>query len=86
MPEPPQQPKWYYNVWFVLLMLFVVLGPFGLPLVWKHPRFSRKVKMGLTVLTLGYTIWLSIMTVRAVRMVIGSSTDSLRAIESLRTW
>ena len=50
------KPKWYYNVWFVLLMLFFVLGPFGLPLVWKHPRWSRWIKIALTFVMVLYTV------------------------------
>jgi hypothetical protein len=66
----PQPLKWYYNIWFVLLMLFFVLGPFGLPLVWKHPRFSRGLKWGLTVLTLAYTLWLIDATIRVTQAVL----------------
>ena len=52
-------PKWYYNVWFVLLMISpVALGPFGIPLLWKSPRFSRSAKIGLTVFTAMWTILL----------------------------
>ena len=39
----------------MLLMLFVVLGPLGLPLLWKSPRFSKLWKQILTALTLIYT-------------------------------
>jgi hypothetical protein len=49
------QGKWYYNIWFVLLMLFFVLGPFGLPLVWKSPRMGRGVKWALTLAVVLYT-------------------------------
>ena len=66
----PVKPKWYYNVWFTLLMLFFVLGPFGLPLVWKNPHFSRRVKAVLTLLTIVYTVLLVDATVRAVRAVL----------------
>ena len=66
----PVKPKWYYNVWFTLLMLFFVLGPFGLPLVWKNPRFSRRVKAVLTLITIVYTVLLVDTTVRAVRAVL----------------
>ncbi len=62
--------KWYYNVWFVLLMLFVVVGPFGLPLVWKNPHFSRRVKVILTLVMIAYTIALIDLTIRAVRAVL----------------
>ena len=67
-PSTPKS-KWYYNVWFVLLMLFFVLGPFGLPLVWKHPRFSRRVKVTLTLVMVLYTLVLIEATVRMVRAV-----------------
>ena len=73
-PEPPR-PKWYYNVWFVLAMLFFVLGPFGLPLVWKNPRFSRWVKVALTLAMLAYTVLLVDMTVRMVQAVLNEATQ-----------
>ena len=68
LPSSPS--KWYYNIWFVLVMLFFVLGPFGLPLVWKNPRFSRGVKWGLTILTIAYTLWLIDATIRITRAVL----------------
>ena len=48
--------RWFYSVWSVLLALFVVLGPFGLPLLWRSPRFSRAAKVLLTALTAVYTL------------------------------
>ena len=68
-PEAPK-PKWYFNVWFDLLMLFFVLGPFGLPLVWKHPRWSRWIKTVLTLVTVLYTVALIYVTIQAGRAVI----------------
>ena len=50
--------RWYYRLSFVLLMLFVVMGPFALPLLWKSPEFKRPVKMLLTVLVLIFTAWI----------------------------
>jgi hypothetical protein len=61
--------KWYYNVWFVLFLLLFVLGPFALPLVWKNPRFSSTVKLLLTVLAVGYTVVLFVMTARMIQAV-----------------
>ncbi len=65
----PATAKWYHNVWFVLAMLFLVAGPFGLPLVWNNPRFSRPVKILLTLVMVVYTIALIDMTVRMVHEV-----------------
>ena len=41
---PPERP------WVILLMIFVLLGPLGLPMLWKSPHFSRRSKSVLTVL------------------------------------
>jgi hypothetical protein len=48
--------KWYYRRGVILILLFFVLGPFGLPLLFKSPAFSRKGKIILTILVLVYTI------------------------------
>ena len=70
-PQAPSAPKWYHNIWVVLIMLFFVLGPFGLPLVWKNPRFSRSVKIALTLTMVLYTIVLIEMVIRMGRAVMG---------------
>ena len=46
---------WYYEPVFVLLMIFLVLAIFGLPLLWKSPRFSGSQKIVITLATLIYT-------------------------------
>lgn len=79
MSQPTQPAKWYYNAWFVLAMLFFVLGPFGLPLVWKHPRFSRWIKVALTLAMVVYTVVLVDTTLRAVRAVM-SEMGQLNAV------
>ena len=67
--RPAAAARWYHNIWFVLAMLFLVLGPFGLPLVWKNPNFSRTVKIVLTLLMVIYTIVLIDMTIRMAQVV-----------------
>jgi hypothetical protein len=59
---------WYYRPWPVLLLLFVVLGPLGLPLLWKSPRFTRTWKIVLTALVLVYTAMLAESVVISVRL------------------
>ena len=61
-PAPPAA-KWHQNIWIVLVLLFFVLGPFGLPLVWKNPRFSRTVKAALSLAMVVYTVLLVNMTI-----------------------
>lgn len=66
---PKPAAKWHHNIWFVLFLLFFVLGPFGLPLVWKNPRFSRAVKLFLTALMALYLWTLIALITRAVAAV-----------------
>jgi hypothetical protein len=46
---------WYHRPFWVLVLLFVVLGPLGLPYLWKSPRFSHGLKVVLTVCVIAYT-------------------------------
>jgi hypothetical protein len=64
--------RWFHRPWAVLLMLFVVLGPFGLPLLWRSPAFSRGAKVVLTALTAVYTFLLVDETFRAARLAIAT--------------
>jgi hypothetical protein len=59
--------KWYLRPVSVVLLLFLVLGPFGLPLLYKSPGFTRKWKVGLTILVMIYTSYLIMITVDIVR-------------------
>ena len=47
--------KWYLNPISVVLLLFFVLGPFGLPLLYQRPKFSKTLKIMLTVVVIVYT-------------------------------
>ena len=59
--------KWYLRPLGVLLLLFLVLGPFGLPLLYKSPGFSRRLKIVLTVAVILYTTYLIIGSVQMAR-------------------
>ena len=60
--------RWYYRPWSVVFLLFVVLGPFGLPLLWRSPGFSRGMKIALTVAVVAYTVVLVETTLAALRV------------------
>ena len=62
MPQE-EKIKWYYRPIPVLVLLFIVIGPFALPLLYKSPHFSKCWKVLLTILVViftGYLIWASI--------------------------
>ena len=56
----PQEEKirWYYRPIPVLVLLFVVIGPFALPLLYKSPHFNKFWKVLLTIGVLIFTYYL----------------------------
>jgi hypothetical protein len=55
--EPgPVQVRWSDRRWFVLVMLFFVLGPLALPMLWSSRSFTAVSKTVLTALGLGTTV------------------------------
>jgi len=74
--EPPAPIKWYYRPVWVLVLLFLVLGPLALPYLWRSPSFSRRLKIVLTVLVIADTGFFIDETIRFVRAV-KSEMDAL---------
>ncbi len=58
MIKEDRNTKWYLRPVPVVLLLFFVLGPFGLPLVYKSPKFGRPSKIILTIAVVLYTVYL----------------------------
>ena len=50
--------KWYLRPPAVLVLLFVVLGPLALPLLYKSPAFNKTLKVILTITVIVYTLFL----------------------------
>lgn len=59
--------KWYLRPIGVILLLFFVLGPFGLPLLYKSPKFSKTLKIVLTIAVMICTLYLIIASVEIGR-------------------
>lgn len=64
--------KWYQRPIVIILLLFFVLGPFALPLLFRSPAFTLKWKLILTTLVVVYTVYLVIVTVEIVRGILRS--------------
>jgi hypothetical protein len=58
MLDENNKSKWYLNPIVVILLLFFVLGPIGLPLLYKSPHFGKASKIILTIITIIYTVYL----------------------------
>ena len=52
----------------IVLLLFFVLGPFGLPLLYKSPAFSKKLKIILTIAVIIYTSYLIFASLEIARL------------------
>ena len=50
------EPRPWENPWVVLSLLFLGLGPFALPMLWRSRRFTRLWKGILTALVIGVTL------------------------------
>ena len=63
-----QQPRLSESPWVILPLLFLVLGPFALPLLWRSRRFTPLWKSALTVIMAGlilsmfWSVWFSVHT------------------------
>jgi hypothetical protein len=62
-----EKAKWYLRPIGVVLLLFFVLGPFAIPLLYKSPQFSKTLKIVLTIVVMIYTSYLIIATVEIAR-------------------
>jgi hypothetical protein len=72
--------KWFYSVPFVLLMLFVVIGPFAFPLLWKSPRFNRTSKLILTIIVTILTIFLLWLTYKIILIYYAQYRDIMKTV------
>ena len=61
--------KWYHKSW-ALVIGFLAVGPFVIPLVWSNPKFSLAAKTIITVIILVITGWLVILTLNTIQAVL----------------
>lgn len=67
MAKEDEKVKWYLRPIPVVLLLFFVLGPFGLPLLYKSPKFSSASRIILTIGVIIYTSYLIFVSVEMAR-------------------
>ncbi len=58
MSNQDRKVKWFLNPISVVLLLFFIMGPIALPLLYKSPKFSKTMKIILTVAVIFYTAYL----------------------------
>ncbi len=60
--------KWYFQSSF-LIITFLFVGPFVLPLIWLHPTFSLNKKIILSALTLTVSYLLGLALVKSLESI-----------------
>jgi len=68
MMDNQNQPKWYFKTWS-LVVSFLCVGPFMLPLVWTNPRFSKKSKIIITVVVVIITFIMTEYLVKSLKTI-----------------
>ena len=61
-----EKARWYQKN-ISLLVSFLFVGPFALPLVWTNPRYSRKTKIIITTIVLFITYILTVFFVKSIK-------------------
>ncbi|MGA2775629.1 MAG: hypothetical protein ABSE81_06160 [Candidatus Omnitrophota bacterium] len=68
MLDNKTQEKKYFKTTF-LIVAFLLVGPFALPLVWFNPRLNKKVKILVTVIVIALSYWLGIMLLNSINSI-----------------
>ena len=69
MPElliKKEQDKWYFST-YSLVIAFICVGPFALPLLWFNPRFSQKTKIVVSVIVIILSYYLGILFANSIK-------------------
>lgn len=64
----PTQNKWYFGASF-LVISFLCIGPFMLPLVWFNPGLARDKKIAVTIIITIISIVLGILLANSIKSV-----------------
>ena len=70
----------YERAWLIICAV-CSLGPFALPLIWRHPRLTWYWKLYATFLVAGIT-WVCIVLVRDLWGQVQEKLDIIRELES----
>ncbi|MBL7084559.1 MAG: zinc ribbon domain-containing protein [Candidatus Omnitrophica bacterium] len=66
--EKKPQIKWYFKT-SSLIIAFLCIGPFALPLVWFNPRFSQKTKILISVIVIILSYFLGILVANSLKTI-----------------
>ncbi len=76
---PADQLPWYFKTAFIVLT-FVTVPPFALPLVWLHPKWHPVAKVVITLAILG-TCWLMVVAFQGLMRQLDEATKMLNEMK-----
>ena len=62
--------KWYLKT-HLLIISFLTVGPFALPLLWINPNYSKKKKIIVTFVVVVVSVILITVVVKSLQVIIG---------------
>jgi uncharacterized membrane protein YvbJ len=60
--------EWYFKT-NTLIITFLCLGPFALPLLWFNPRFGNKAKVVISVIVIILSYYLGIIVFKSLKSI-----------------
>ncbi len=66
--ENENKPRWYFKNWS-LVISFLCVGPFMLPLVWANPHLDKKSKIIITAVILILTYLLVAVFLKSLKTI-----------------
>ncbi|MFA5276254.1 MAG: hypothetical protein WC417_05125 [Candidatus Omnitrophota bacterium] len=68
MMDDKMQEKKYFKTSFVIVA-FLLVGPFALPLVWFNPRYDKKIKILVTVIIIVFSYWMGMVLLNSINSI-----------------
>lgn len=66
--EKKEKDKWYFKT-SMLIIAFLCLGPFALPLLWLNPHFSRNKKLVISAIVLILSYYLGTVVINSLKSI-----------------
>ena len=63
-----EQTKWYFRA-SSLVIAFLCVGPFALPLLWFNPRFNKKTKIIISAVVIILSYYLGILFANSLKTI-----------------
>ena len=79
---PKKKEKWYFKTYWMII-IFLSVGPFALPLLWFNPRFSKMNKIIFTIIALIASYFLIVSTVASIKSFESVYKEMMTDLQSL---